>query len=79
MGLYLGHKTQMSTKYKVWQNGYHAEMAVSGWFIKQKVQYIHNNPVVQKIVTAPEHYVFSSAKNYAELENELWVTILFLG
>ena len=66
-------------KYKVWQDGYHAEFATSNWFIKQKVQYIHNNPVAEKIVTLPEDYVFSSARNYSELENELEVTILFLG
>jgi len=57
--------------YKVWQSGYHAEKMYSNTFIKQKINYIHNNPVVEKIVANPEDYVFSSARNYAELENEL--------
>ena len=57
--------------YKVWQNGYHAEKVYSNKFIKQKINYIHNNPVEEKIVANPEDYVFSSARNYAELENEL--------
>jgi REP element-mobilizing transposase RayT len=57
--------------YKVWQNGYHAEKTYSNKFIKQKINYIHNNPVVDKIVAYPEDYIFSSARNYAELENEL--------
>ncbi|MEK6151992.1 transposase [Flavobacteriaceae bacterium 3-367] len=65
-------------RYKVWQNGYHAEIAYSNWFIKQKINYIHNNPVVEKIVARPEDYLFSSARNYAELENELEVEVLFI-
>ena len=32
-------------QYKVWQDGYHAEIAISNNFIKQKINYIHNNPV----------------------------------
>ncbi|MGB5698939.1 REP-associated tyrosine transposase [Muriicola sp.] len=66
-------------KYKVWQDGYHAQIAKSNWFIKQKVQYKHNNPVAEKIVASPEDYVFSSARNYSELENELEVTLIFMG
>jgi G:T-mismatch repair DNA endonuclease (very short patch repair protein) len=30
---------------KVWQNGYHAEHIYSNKFIRQKLDYIHNNPV----------------------------------
>ena len=41
-------------KYKVWQDGYHAEIVESNWFIKQKIEYIHNNPVKDKIVSIPE-------------------------
>ena len=66
-------------KYKVWQDGYHAEIATSNWFIKQKINYIHQNPVAEKIVVFPEDYIFSSARNYAGLENELEVEVLFLG
>ena len=65
-------------KYKVWQNGCHAEIARSNWFIKQKINYIHNNPVVDKVVASPEDYIFSSASNYADLESELEVELLFI-
>lgn len=64
--------------YKVWQNGYHAEHIYSNAFIKQKIDYIHNNPVKEKIVTLPEDYCFSSARNYARLQNELDITLLDL-
>ncbi|MCD9575987.1 REP-associated tyrosine transposase [Flavobacterium soyae] len=65
-------------KYKVWQDGYHAEVVESNWFVKQKVNYIHNNPVNSKIVTLPEDYFFSSARNYAGLSNDLDVIVLDL-
>ncbi len=64
--------------YKVWQDGYHAEIVETNWFIKQKVAYIHNNPVKDKIVALPEDYYFSSARNYAGLENDLAIILLDL-
>ncbi len=42
----------------------------------QKLNHIHNNPVVDKIVENPEDYIFSSARNYADLDSELEVFIL---
>lgn len=65
-------------KYKVWQNGYHAELVETNWFIKQKLNYMHNNPVKDKIVTLAEDYYFSSARNYADLDNDLEVILLDL-
>lgn len=65
-------------QYKVWQDGYHAELIYSNSFIKQKVDYIHNNPVKEKTVSLPEDYYFSSARNYAGLDNDLEVILLDL-
>ncbi len=65
-------------QYKVWQTGYHAESLVTAKFIKQKLRYIHNNPVRAKIVENPEDYLFSSARNYADLDGELDVMRLDL-
>ena len=65
-------------KFKVWQNGYHAEIVYSNKFIKQKINYIHDNPVIEKIVALPEDYIFSSARNYAELDGELEIECLVL-
>ncbi|WP_121964576.1 transposase [Myroides sp. N17-2] len=63
-------------QYKVWQDGYHAKEAYSLEFIKQKINYIHLNPVKDKVVTRVEDYYFSSARNYCGLDNELEVFIL---
>jgi REP element-mobilizing transposase RayT len=65
-------------QYKLWQDGYHAESVTTNWFIKQKVNYIHNNPVKDKTVTLPEDYYYSSARNYAGLENDLDIFVLDL-
>ena len=63
-------------RYKVWQDGYHAEIAYLNAFIKEKLIYIHNNPVKDKIVENAEDYVFSSARNYAGLDSEIEVVVL---
>ncbi len=52
--------------YKVWQNGYHGVLIESQKFVFQKLNYIHNNPVEDKIVEYPWEYVFSSARDYAD-------------
>ena len=62
-------------KYKVWQDGYHAEVVYSNDFIKQKLLYIHNNPVKDKIVEFPEDYIFSSVRNYADLDYVIDISI----
>ena len=56
-------------EYKVWQDGYHAEILESVKFIYHKLNYIHNNPVVDGLVQNPEEYLFSSARNYAHLDS----------
>ena len=63
-------------EYKVWQDGYHAEILNSENFVHQKLNYIHKNPVVDRIVERPEDYLFSSARNYAHLESLLDVYVL---
>jgi REP element-mobilizing transposase RayT len=65
-------------QYKVWQDGYHVEHIYSNFFIKQKINYIHDNSVKEKLVALPEDYYFSSARNYAGLDNDLKIILLDL-
>lgn len=65
--------------FKVWQDGYHAEEIYSNKWIRQKINYIHQNPVREKIVASVEDYWFSSARNYAGLDNDLDVEVVFMG
>ena len=59
------HKNSRNSKYQFWTQENHAEHIYSNEFIKQKLEYIHNNPVRAGIVDNPEEYKYSSACNYA--------------
>jgi REP element-mobilizing transposase RayT len=61
--------------YKFWQDGNHAEEISSNKFFDEKLDYIHNNPVKELIVERPEDYIFSSARNYAGLNNYLDIVL----
>ncbi|MCB0430964.1 MAG: transposase [Flavobacteriales bacterium] len=69
---------KQNQKWKVWQDGNHAKVVYSIPFIRQKLNYIHMNPVKDLIVDKPEDYVFSSARNYANMKGLLDV-VLFDG
>jgi len=45
--------------------------------MEQKVEYIHENPVVAAIVYEPQQYVYSSAIDYYD-NRKLLVTITYL-
>lgn len=64
-------KNLSKQKHQVWTHENHAEHVYSQKFIEQKVRYIHNNPVKSGIVAKPEDYVYSSARNYADLESPI--------
>ncbi len=53
------------TNFKFWQDGNEAKEITSNNFLQQKLDYIHQNPVRAEIVAEPEHYLYSSASNYA--------------
>jgi len=64
-----------SENFKFWQDGNHAEVIYSPDFFYGKLEYIHNNPVKELIVSCPEDYYFSSARNYAGLDFVLPVVL----
>ena len=63
-------------KYKVWQDGNQAKEIFSNDFLYEKLNYIHKNPVKDLIVTKPDDYLFSSARNYADMDYMLDVLLL---
>jgi REP element-mobilizing transposase RayT len=50
--------------YQVWQEGVHAEMVYSERVMRQKLDYIHHNPVKRGYVDLGEHWRYSSARDY---------------
>jgi putative transposase len=55
-------------QFKVWQDGNQPKIIYSPAFFWEKLDYIHNNPVEELIVEKPEDYLYSSARNYADLQ-----------
>ncbi|EPM68267.1 hypothetical protein A584_18612 [Pseudomonas syringae pv. theae ICMP 3923] len=50
--------------YQVWQEGAHAELVWSEKLMRQKLDYIHHNPVKRGYVDVGEHWRYSSARDY---------------
>lgn len=62
--------------YKFWQDGNHPVELFKPEFIKQKLNYIHNNPVEEMFVAEAHEYLYSSARNYADMEGLIDVIII---
>lgn len=65
-----------NTHFQLWQQDNHPKEMYSPGFIRQKLVYIHLNPVRAGWVERPEHYLYSSASNYILGRGLLDVTIL---
>ena len=50
--------------HQVWQEGYHPQQMMSDTILAQKIEYIHYNPVERSLVLEPQHWVYSSAKDF---------------
>ena len=60
--------------YQLWQEGSHPELIQGEKMMRQKIEYIHNNPVKRGYVDDPTHWRYSSARNYAGQVGLLEVT-----
>ena len=62
--------------HKVWQDKNHAIELFAEKVSWQKLNYIHRNPVIDKIIYNEQDYLFSSARNYYGLPNVLEIDCL---
>jgi REP-associated tyrosine transposase len=75
-----GKKNSNITKYQFWQQHNKPIELWSTPVIKQKLEYVHNNPVQAGFVTNPWDWKYSSSRNYAELDSAMEIDhIGFLG
>ena len=51
--------------YQFWQEGVHPELIQTETMMRQKIEYIHNNPVKRGYVDKAEYWRYSSARVYA--------------
>jgi putative transposase len=54
--------------YQFWQEGVHPELIQNDVMMRQKIDYIHHNPVKRGYVDQAEHWRYSSARNYVGKE-----------
>ncbi|MBK1646163.1 transposase [Thiocapsa imhoffii] len=50
--------------YQVWEEGSHPQRIEHEAVMRQKLDYVHNNPVKRGYVDLPEHWRWSSARDY---------------
>ena len=62
-------------EYQFWQEGSHPQGIDNEAMLRQKLEYIHQNPVKRGYVDEPEHWRWSSARNYAGQEGLVEVFI----
>lgn len=68
-----------NTTYQFWKKGNHPEELYSTEWIFQKLNYIHQNPVRNKLVEEPSHYLYSSARQYENQKGLLEVELIDMG
>jgi putative transposase len=68
-----GEQSQRGEK-QVWQESFWEQMIYTEKFMRQKLNYIHMNPVRAEIVNDPTDYPYSSCRNY-ELDDTMLIEI----
>ena len=61
-------------RYQLWQEGSHPKIIETEAIMRQKLDYIHDNPVKSGFVSDPTHWRYSSARNYAGIKALVSVT-----
>lgn len=69
-------KNSTHSQHQIWRRDNHPFELYSPRMIRQKLNYIHMNPVKAKMVANPEDYILSSASNYVSGNGVLEVTLL---
>lgn len=61
---YYAKKKKNTSKYQVWIHNNQPKQLLHPKFTKQKLSYLHYNPVEARIVDKPDDYLYSRARNY---------------
>jgi len=59
---------KVDREFQFWQEGVHAEMILNEEMMREKLRYIHENPLQRGYVDKAEHWRYSSAGYYEGLE-----------
>jgi putative transposase len=67
-------KYKAESEFQLWQEGFHPQLLTDEVMIRQKIEYIHYNPVRRRFVDRPEYWRYSSARIYY-LDDDSIITI----
>jgi len=61
---YYKKRHKKGSAHQIWQEGFHPQSMMNDEVLAEKIEYIHHNPVRRGLVDLPEHWRYSSARNY---------------
>jgi putative transposase len=73
-----GEKNSRNKAFQFWRQDNRPMELYSNPFVAQKMNYTHHNPVAAGLVEKPEHYLYSSAKDYVLLKKCGLLDIAFI-
>ena len=74
---YYASRHERNDTYQLWEHDNHPVELTSRGFMQQRIDYIHQNPVTAGLVYRAEDYIYSSASNYASLDQiMMWIVCL---
>jgi hypothetical protein len=71
-----GRKNSNNSDFQFWQQNNHPIELWDNYMKEQKLNYLHQNPVVAGFVSEAEAYVYSSARDYAGEKGLLNITLI---
>lgn len=73
---YSGRYNKKIKEYRFWQEGNFPKECIMPHYLWQKIDYTHQNPVRAELVIEPQHYLYSSAIDYAGGKGLVKVSVL---
>ncbi|MBX7045257.1 MAG: transposase [Ignavibacteria bacterium] len=55
---------KIKSTYQIWQEGFHPQEVINNQILKQKIEYIHNNPVKAGYCNLSDEWKYSSSEFY---------------
>lgn len=65
-----------NTFYQFWQQDNHPIELATNEMIDERLNYLHQNPVVARLVDKPESWIYSSAIDYCGMKGLVTVEII---
>ena len=75
---YASDRNTRGSNYKVWQDGFHPVILDTNKKLKQRVDYIHGNPLNTGLVNEEKNWVHSSFLAYTDTQEKMEIPILAL-